>query len=70
LIFTVILLVPNRTTGSCLDPKLTRTSLQEGGKKGPGLPSLDKKSQLKPSRDGETMIGDKEEPIPDAMMED
>jgi hypothetical protein len=62
--------VPDRKMGSCLDPKFPGTGLQEGGKKGPGLPSPGKKSQLRPSRGGETMRGDKEESIPDAMKED
>jgi hypothetical protein len=65
-----VVCVPDRKTGSCLDPKLQGNGLQEGEKKGPGLPSHSKKSQLRPCRDGETMRGDKEESIPDAMKED
>ncbi len=62
--------VPDRKTGSYLDPKLPGIGLQEGGKKGPGPPSPSKKSQLRPSRDPKTMKGDKEESILDAMKED
>ncbi len=62
--------MPDRETGSCLDPKLPGTGLQEGGKKGPSPPSLGRKSQLEPSTDGETMRRDKEESIPEAMKED
>ncbi len=62
--------VSDREAGNCLDPKLHRTSLQERRKKGPGPPSLSEKSQLEPSRDGETMGIVKYESIPDVMEED
>jgi hypothetical protein len=66
----LIISVPDRKAGSCLDPKLPGTALQEGGKKVPSLPSSSKKSQLRPSGDGETMRRDKEESIQDVMKED
>jgi hypothetical protein len=62
--------VTDRETGSCLDPKLPRTDLQEGGKIGPGPSSPGKKSQLEPSRDEGTMRRDKEKSISDSMKED
>jgi hypothetical protein len=40
------------------------------GEKRPGPPSPSKESQLRPNRDGETMRGDKEKSIPEAMKED
>ncbi len=62
----------DKVTGSCLDPELPGTSLQVegGGGEGPGPLYSGKKSQLKPSRDGENMRGDREEPILDMMEED
>jgi hypothetical protein len=62
--------VPYGKTGSCLGPELPGTSLQETGEKGPGQPSSGKKSHLEPSRDGENMRRDREEPILDVMEED
>jgi hypothetical protein len=63
-------LVADTKMGSCLDPKLPGTDLQEGGKKGPGPPSPGEKSQLRPSRDGETVRGDKEVSIWGTMKKD
>jgi hypothetical protein len=48
-----VVTVPNKETGSCLDPELSRTSLQSKGDEGPGLSYFREKSQLEPSRDGE-----------------
>jgi hypothetical protein len=42
----------------------------ERGDAGPGPPHSGKKSQLEPSRDGENMRRDREEPILDMMEED
>ncbi len=61
--------VPDRETGSCPDSKPPGTVCRKG-EKGPSPPSPGKKSQLEPSRDGETTKRDKEESIPDAMKED
>ncbi len=36
----------------------------------PGPPSCGKMNQLRPSRDGETLRGEKEESTPDAMKKD
>jgi hypothetical protein len=62
--------VPNKETGSCLDPKLHGTGLQKEGGEGPSPFYSREKSQLEPSRDGENMRRDREEPIPDLMKED
>ncbi len=43
--------------------------LQEKGEMGPGLPSSGRKSQLEPSREGENVRRDREEPILDVMKE-
>jgi hypothetical protein len=56
--------------GSCLDPELPGTGLQKERGEGPGPPYSGEKSQLKPSRDGENMRRDREEPILDVMKED
>jgi hypothetical protein len=40
------------------------------GRKGHSPPNPGKKSQLEPSRDGENMKRDREEPIPDMVKED
>jgi hypothetical protein len=62
--------VPERITGSSLDPELPGTGLQEKREVEPGLPCSGEKSQLEPSRDGENMRGDTEELISDVMKED
>ncbi len=54
--------VPDRKMGNCLDTKLPEPVCRR--EKGPSPPSPCKKSQLRPSRDGETMRRDKKEPIP------
>ncbi len=59
--------MPNRETGSCLDPELPGTGLQTEGGEGPGPPYFRKKSQLEPSRDEENMRRTEGEPIPDMM---
>jgi hypothetical protein len=46
--------VPDKETGSCLDPELSGTGLLTEGGEGPSPPYSGEKSQLKPSRDGET----------------
>jgi hypothetical protein len=56
--------------GSCLDPKLPGSDLQKRGGAGPGPPYLGEKSQLEPSRDGENMRRDYDEPILHVMEED
>jgi hypothetical protein len=43
---------------------------RKGGNAGPGQPHDEKKSQLEPSRDGENVRRDREEPILDVMEED
>jgi hypothetical protein len=58
-------IVPDRKTGSLPDPELPKTGLQERGGKGPGPPCFGKKSQLEPSRDGENVRRDRQEPILD-----
>jgi hypothetical protein len=62
--------VPNRSTGSCLDPGLPRTGLEIGAgqgegeaEAGPGLPMRGGGGQLETSRDGGNMNWDCEEPI-------
>jgi hypothetical protein len=61
--------MPDRETGSCLDPKLPGTGLQVRRKRAwPAQSWL--KSQLEPSRDEGTMRRGKEESIPDMMKED
>jgi hypothetical protein len=50
--------VPNRTTGSCLDPGLPGTGLQGGA------------SQLEPGRDGQNMMRINEESIREMMQKD
>ncbi len=69
------ILVPDRNTGSCLDPGIPGTGLQrregEGMGKieaGPG-PYWRGKGQLESSRDGENMMSGKEEPIQDVMRD-
>ncbi len=47
-------LVPAKETVSCLDPGLPGTGQQMEGAEGPGPPYSGEKSQLEPSRDGET----------------
>jgi hypothetical protein len=62
--------VPDKETGSCLDPELPETVLQTEGGEGPGPHYSRVKSQLEPSRkNGENMriVG---ESIPDMMKED
>jgi hypothetical protein len=44
--------VPDRETGSYLDPKLLGTGLQEGGKKGPTCPVLVKRVSWNPAEMG------------------
>ncbi len=61
--------MPDKKMGSCLDPELPGTSLQERREEGPDPPGPGKKSQFEPIRDGGTMGKDKEEPIPDVMEE-
>jgi hypothetical protein len=63
-------LVPDRETGTCLDPEVPGTGLPKEGNAGPGPPYSGKKSQLEPSRDGENMRKEREEPILDVMKED
>ncbi len=60
----------NKETGSCLDPELLGTILQAERGEGPSPLYSGKKSQLDPSRDGENMRGDIEEPILDVMEEE
>jgi hypothetical protein len=62
--------VPDRSLGSCLDPRLSGTCLeggagQGGGKAeaGSGLPMRGVGGQLESSRDGGNMNGDCEEPF-------
>jgi hypothetical protein len=62
--------VPDREAGSCVDPELPGTGLQERGKYYLDLSSPSKKSQLEPIRDEGTMGRGKEEPILDVMEED
>jgi hypothetical protein len=62
--------VPDKETGSCLDPELPGTGLQKEGGEGPSPPYPGEKSQLEPSRDGENMRREREEPIKDMMKED
>ncbi len=62
--------MPDKKTGSCLDPELPGTGLRRGADAGPGPHNLKEKSQLEPSRDGGDMRKGKEEPIPDVMQED
>jgi hypothetical protein len=62
--------VPNKKTGSCLDPELPGTSLWREAHTGPGTPYLEEKSQLEPTRDGGDMRKGKEEPIRDVVQED
>ncbi len=50
--------------------RVSRNRFAGKGGKGSGPPNLGKKSQLEPSKDGETMGRDKEEPILDVMEED
>jgi hypothetical protein len=69
------ILVPDRNTGSCLDPGLLGTSLQrrmgEGeSKAGPGPTIGEGKDRLESSRDGRNIMGGKEEPIGDVMQKD
>ncbi len=59
--------MPDGKMGSCLDPWLPRTGLQERGGKGLGRHSSGKKSQLEPRRDGEKVRRDREEHILDVM---
>jgi hypothetical protein len=56
--------VPNKETGSCLDPKLPGTDLQTEGGEGPGPPYSRENRQLVPSRDRENMRRSEGEPIP------
>jgi hypothetical protein len=42
-------------TCSCLDPGKNETSLEGGGKAGPGLPERGEDRQLKPSEDRDNM---------------
>jgi hypothetical protein len=69
----LVLIVPDRNTGSCLDPGLPGTSLGrgkgEGVEAGPGLPNREEKDQLESSRDGGNIMRGKEEPIRDVMQE-
>jgi hypothetical protein len=65
-----VLSVPNKETGGCLDPELPGTSLQSEGGEGPGPPYSGEKNQLEPSRNGENMRRNVEEPIPDVMKKD
>jgi hypothetical protein len=67
---TLYPVVPDGKTGSCLDPELLGTGLQERGEKRPGPPSSGRNSQLEPGRDGETVRRDREKPITDMMEED
>ncbi len=49
--------------GSCLDPELPGTGLRRGADARPGPPNLKGKSQLEPSRDGETWEKAKKNPF-------
>jgi hypothetical protein len=60
--------VHNCTNGS--RASCNRSTNGGGGVEGPSLPYSRKKSQLEPSRDGENMRGDREEPILDMIEED
>ncbi len=62
--------MPDKETGSCLDPELPGTSQQKEGGEGPGPPYSGEKCQLEPSRDGENMRRYGGEPIPDVMKKD
>jgi hypothetical protein len=62
--------VPDRKTGSCLDPELPGTGLQKGGNAGPGPPCIEEKSQLEHNRDEENLRRDREELIWDVMKVD
>ncbi len=62
--------MPDKETGSCLDPELPGTGLQTEWSEGPGPPYSREKSQLEPSRDGENMMRSLGEPIQDVMKED
>ncbi len=70
--------VPNRDTGSCLDPGLPKTRLQRRMGKGegeaeswPGLPTREGENQSKSGRDGGNIMKAKEEePIRGMMQED
>jgi hypothetical protein len=62
--------VPNKETGSCLDPELSGTGLWTEGSERSGPPHSGEKSQLEPSRDGENMRRGGREPIPDVMKKD
>ncbi len=48
--------MPDRSTGSCPDPELPKTGLQERGEKGPGPPppALVKRVSWNPAEMGET----------------
>jgi hypothetical protein len=62
--------VPDKETGSYLDPELPGTGIQKEGGEGPGLPYSWEKSHLEPSRNEEKMRKIGGEPIPDVMKED
>jgi hypothetical protein len=47
--------VPDKETGSCLEPELPGSGIQKEGDEGPGLPYSGEKSQLEPSRDLENI---------------
>jgi hypothetical protein len=67
---SVIIIVTDKETSSCLDPELPGIGLWTEGCEGPGLPYAGKKSLLEPSRDMENMRRSGGEPIPDVMKED
>jgi hypothetical protein len=62
--------VPDKETGSCLDPELPGTSLWTEVVEGPSPPYSGEKSQLQSSRDEENMRRSGGEPILDVMKED
>jgi hypothetical protein len=65
-----IICVPDRKTGSCQEPELPGTGPQKEGGEGPSPQNSGEKSQLEPSRDGENMRRDREDPILDVVKED
>jgi hypothetical protein len=62
--------VPERETGSCLDPELPGTGLLTEVGERPTTLYSGEKSQLEPSRDGENMRRNGGEPTSDMMKED
>ncbi len=65
--------MPDRNTGSCLDPGLPGTGLQRGKEEmieaGPSLTNREGKDQLELRRDGGNIMRGKKEPIRDVMQE-